>query len=72
MLSPNASISSSALCSMGDAAFARPMSPSGMFLSYARMQFCMALPSKALAFPRRRPLWRLLPFSRQGPQPGNP
>ena len=37
------STSSGALCSMGDATFARPMSPSGMFPSYAIMQLCMVL-----------------------------
>ena len=39
------STSSGALCSMGDATFARPMSPNGMFLSNAMMQLCMALPN---------------------------
>ena len=39
------STSSGALCSMGDATFTRPMSPSGMFPSYAMMQFCTALPN---------------------------
>ena len=45
MLLPIGSTSSGALYSMGDATFARPMSPSGVFPSYATMQFCMALPS---------------------------
>ena len=45
MLLPTGSTSSDALCSMGDATFAHPMSPSGLFLSYAMMQLCMVLPS---------------------------
>ena len=45
MLSPTGSTSSGTLCAMSDATFSRPMSPSGMFPSYAMMQFYMALPS---------------------------
>ena len=45
MLSPTSSTFSSAPCSMGDATFANLVSPSGMFPSYAMMQFCTALPS---------------------------
>ena len=44
-LLPTGSTSSGALYSMGDATFVRPMSPNGMFLSNATMQFCMALPN---------------------------
>ena len=45
MLSPTSSTSSGALCSMGDVTFAHLMFSSGMFPSYATMQFCIALPS---------------------------
>ena len=44
MLSPTGSTSLGALCSMGDSTLSRPMSPGGMFPSYATMQLCMVFP----------------------------
>ena len=66
------STSSGAPSSKGGANSAHLVSVGGMFPFYAMMRSCKALPNQVLAFPRRCPLWHLLPFKGQDLKPGSP